>query len=225
MRKVVGIFKNKTFLLLAVLVVLTIFLVVTTILRPEVFQQTFKKLQSFASDISTGKLWREKSQARVFIEDESLKVAFTISPDDQPNLKLFNQKLAIGEAYLDGIALKLDTQSIKKLEPFLPLELIIQIEPERIEFQNGIVPGFASSLVTETTELSTGSARLKMVRYSQTEYSLEIADPEPLLQQATASGQFVLSDKLLQLYPILERVSTIEMNINGKSVSGEVKLK
>ncbi len=205
--------------------VLTSILVLTTILRPDVFQEMFSKINVFASDIASGKLWKEKSQARVYLADGSLKVNFQISTVDQSAVKAFNQKLGVSDEYLQGVAIKIDSESQQKLQSFLPVNLTLEIEDDRIIFQNGIIAGFASSLVTKTMEYATGSSKLKISHYSPTEFLLDITDPEPLLQEATASGKFVLSDKLLPLYPILERVSTIEMSVNGKSVSGEVKLK
>ncbi len=215
----------KTFQLFLVLVVLTSILILTTFLRPDIFQEMFSKISVFASDITTGRLWKEKSQAELFMEDGLLKVNFQISPDDQPAIKIFNQKLRVSEDYLQGIALKIDRDSEQKLQSYLPLNLILDIETDRITFQSGLVPGFVSSFVTETKEIATGSSKLKLSQYSPTEFALEIRDPEPLLQYATASGQFVLSDKLSPVYPILERISTIEMSVNGKSLSGEVRLK
>jgi hypothetical protein len=108
-QKLKRILTHKTFQLLVVLAILTTILVTTTILRPDIFQQAFNKLAVLASDITSGRIWKEKSQARVFIEDGALKIAFTITPEDQITLKKFNQKLAIGDDYLDGLAFKLET--------------------------------------------------------------------------------------------------------------------
>ncbi len=140
-------------------------------------------------------------------------------------MQTFNQKIGLKDEYLDGIAVKLDAVTAQKLQDFLPLHLVLQIDSDSIRFQSGLVTGFASSLVSETKEFATESGKLKYVQYSPTEFQLKITEPYPLIKYATSSGQFVLSDKLLQVYPILERVGTIEMSVNGKSLSGEVKLK
>ncbi len=219
------IFTHKTFQLLAILVFLTIILVASTILRPDVFQNLFSKVKTFGLEVYSGELWKEKSQARVFMEDGSLKISFQITADDRKVLQTFNQKIGLKDEYLDGIAVKLDAVTTQKLQDFLPVQLVLQIDSDSIRFQSGLVTGFASSLVSETKEFATESGKLKYVQYSPTEFQLKITEPYPLIKYATSSGQFVLSDKLLQVYPILERVGTIEMSVNGKSLSGEVKLK
>lgn len=221
MQKFKQIIIHKTFLLFLVLIVLTSILAATTFFRPDLFG----KIKVYALDIYSGKLWKEKSTARVFLEEGSLKIVFDIADEDKANLGKYNNKIGVSSAYLEGLAFKIDDNSQKKLNSFLPLHLDLQIMPDEINFQSGIVPGFASSLVTETKEIATESGKLKFAQYSQNEFQLEIVDPSPLLKYATSSGQFVLSEKLLQLYPILERVGTIKMSVNGKSVSGEVRLK
>lgn len=221
MQKFKQIITHKTFLLFLVLIVLTCILAATTFFRPDLFD----KLRIYATNIYSGNLWKEKSTARVFSESGDLKIQFKIVSADEKNLQIFNQKLGVSRDYIDGISLDLDAASMKKIEQFLPIDLNLVITPESISYKSGIVPGFASSLVTETKEFATDSAKLKLSQYSAAEFKLEIVDPEPLIKYATTSGQFVLSDKLLPLYPILARVGTIEMSVNGKSLSGEVKLK
>jgi hypothetical protein len=216
---------HKTFQLFSILVVLISILALTTIFRPDVFQEMFSRIGIFAADLKSGKMWKEKSQAKLFVEEGSLKINFQITPEDEKSLKFFNQKLGVSDSYLQGIALKIDEATQKKLQSFLPVHLDLQIGEDKIMFDSGILTGFASSLVTETTEFATGSSKLKMSQYSPTQMEVDINQPEPLLQYATSSGQFVLSDKLQPLYPILGRVSAIKMSVNGKSVSGKVKIK
>lgn len=225
MQKLKNLLTHRTFLLFLVLIVLTGVLAVTTFLRPQLLIGSFNHLKVLAGDIYQGKVFAEKSTARVFTESGKVNIQFKIVKNDKNALSQFNQKLGVGEEYLEGISLDLDDATIKRLEDFLPLDLTLLVTPDRVDFKSGIVPGFVSSLVTETKEFSTGSARLKLSQYSAAEFKLEITDPEPLLKYATSSGQFVLSDKLWPLYPILARVGTIEMLVNGKSVSGEVILK
>ncbi len=225
MQKLKNLLTHRTFLLFLVLIVLTVVLAVTTFFRPQIFIETFNHLKNLTQDLYDGRVFAEKSTARVFIENNKLNIEFKVASKDKVALSQINQKLGSEDAYLEGVSIGLDETSIKKLANFLPLELDLQITPDRVEFRSGIVPGFASSLITETKEFSTGSATLKMSQYSASEIKLNITDPEPLLRYATESGKFVLSDKLLPLFPILARVGTIEMSVNGKSVSGEVAFK
>lgn len=197
----------------------------TTFFRPQLLIGSFNRLKVLAGDIYQGKVFAEKSTARVFTESGKVNIQFKIVKSDRNALTQFNQKLGVGEEYLKGISLDLDDVTIKKLADFLPLDLTLLVTPDKVDVKSGIVPGFASSLITETKEFSTGSGKLKMSQFSSSEFKLEIADPEPLLKYATESGQFVLSDKLIPLFPILARVGTIEMSVNGKSVSGNIKVK
>jgi hypothetical protein len=224
-QKLKNLLTHRTFLLFLVLTVLTGFLAVTTFFRPQLLIGSFNRLKDLGGDIYQGRVFAEKSSARVFTESTKVNIQFKIVKNDKSALSQFNQKLGVGEEYLKGIVLDLDDVTIKKLEDYLPLDLTLEVTPDRVNFKSGIVPGFVSSLVTETKEFSTGSGKLKMSQFSSSEFKLEITEPEPLLKYATESGQFVLSDKLLPLFSILARVGTIELLVNGQSVSGGINVK
>lgn len=225
MQKLKQIFIHKTFWLFITLIVLTGVLGVTTYFHPKVFNQTYTSIKSLIGQVYEGNVFKEKSNVRIWIENDDLKTHFTIISEDQDALNDFNQKLGIADDYLKGVSVTLDQASIKKLSEFVPIELDLKITSSGFTFSNGIIQGFASSLIRESKEYSSGSGKLKLEQYSATEYDVKIDEPGPLLQAATASGKLTMSDKLLPLFPILHRVSTIEIKVNGKSVSGEVTLK
>lgn len=219
------IFKSKTVLLFLALIILTILLAEETFYNPKVFSRTFDDLKVLATKLYEGNVFKEKSSAKIWTENQSLKFKFQITSNDKAAINQFNQKLGIGNEYLDGISLDLDPETIKELNNFLPVDVTVKITPESINFSNGGTSGIVSSLVGDAKEYSTGSGKLRYRQSLDTEFQLEITDPEPLLKDATASGKFVLSDKLQPLFPILARVGTIEMNVSGKSVNGNISLK
>ena len=218
-------FKSKTVLLFLALIVLTGLLALETFYNPKVFSQTLGDVKMLAIKLYEGNVFKEKSLVKIRTENQSLKLEFHISPKDQPLLDQFNQKLGVDDGYLEGISIDLDPVTIKKLDNFLPVELTMKVSPQNLNFSSGMFPGFASAVAPETKEFSTGSGKLRFTESSETEFKLEITDPEPLLQEATSAGKFVLSDKLKQLFPILARVSTIEVNVNGKNVNGNISIK
>lgn len=196
----------------------------TTLFKPQLFGGFFNRLGVLAQQVYQGGVFTEKSSAKLWTENNSLKLSFALTKEDQSKMKQFNNNLGVGDDYLEGISLELDPESIQKLSEFLPVNIVLTIEPKKVTFGSSILPTFASSLIKETKEFSTGEGKLKFIKSSDSEFQLVLENPDPLVQYATASGQIVLSDKLRLLFPIMDRVGTIEMLVNGKSISGSIGL-
>lgn len=233
LQRLKNLFKTrKTVLLILLLSILTGFLTLSTLYNPRVLNQAISNVKSVSTEVSdqvtnvsSGEIFREKSTARVWAEGSQLRVQFKVVPEDKVAMAEFNQKLGVDDDYLDGISFELDQESIVRLSNLLPLDLTLSVTGGSLKFDNGVLPGFTSSLITDTIEIATGSGKLNLKRHSASEFTLDVEDPAPLLHHAVTSGQLVLSDKLAQMFPILERVSTIELRVNGKSVNGSFNLK
>ncbi len=216
---------HKTIFLLSLLILLTSILVLTTFFRPQLFGGVFNHLGVFAQQLYQGNVFAEKSTAKIWTEGNNLKIEFILTEDDKQKMQSFNNNLGVKEDYLEGISLELDPESIKKINEFLPVNLGLTIEPKKVSFGSSILPTFVSSLVKDSKEFATEGGKLSFTKSSESEFQLKLDNPQPLLQYATESGQIMMSDKLQLLFPIMDRVGTIEMLVNGKSISGEVRLK
>lgn len=216
---------HKTIFLFGLLILLTGILVLTTLFRPQLFGGVFNRFGVLAQQIYQRNIFAEKSSIKLWTENTALKLEFSLTKEDKQKMQVFNKNLGIGNDYLQGISLELDPESIQKLSEFLPVNVALTIEPKRISFASSILPTFASSLIKENKEFATEGGKLKFSKSSDSEFQLVMEDPRPLLKYATESGQIMMSDKLHLLFPILDRVGTIEMLVNGKSVSGSIEIK
>ena len=167
----------------------------------------------------------ESSTADVFIEDGYLRFTFKIDNNDKLKVIEFNRRLGVGGDYLDGVSIKLDPDSLNRLQPMLPVHVKLDFDDSKVSFSsqasNLLSPGFSG----QNYNIATGSGKLGFQAKDAQNFELQIQDPEPVLQYATGSGQLHLSTKLNPLFPILEKVSSINLTVNGKNVQGEMRLK
>lgn len=136
------------------------------------------------------------SKAYLKLDNSQVKVDFKIMPQDQLAAREFSQNLGLN---FQSLSLKFDDDTTMNLKNYLPMELNLKISPKELQFSN---------------------QSLK----SAGDYQIKLADPAKALMEATQSGQFYLSPILESLFPILEKVATIDLSA-GRSVSGDVKLK
>jgi hypothetical protein len=167
----------------------------------------------------------ERSSTDLYIEDGYLKFKSKITNNDKLKVIEFNRRLGVSGDYLEGVAIKLDPDSLSKLQPLMPVHVSLDFDNDRVNFfsqgKNLLSPGFSG----QNANISTGSGKLSFQANNAQSFNLEIQDPEPVLQYATQSGQLHLSSKLNGLFPILDRVAIINLTVNGKNINGEVKLK
>lgn len=227
MNKVVKFLKHykRSLILSGVLLLLIIALGFQIYLNPQFLVQAYQKEVVLAQQIRSGELWAQKSTAKVWVDGQSLKLQFDVVDRDKPMLEQFNQNLGTNDDYLKGISVDLDPQTIQFLQQFTPITLTLKITDHQIGFKSSEIPGFASSFIKDEKQFATESGNLDLKISSNDEFQLNIQDPEPLVKYATHSGQLNLSSKLNPLFPLLERVSTIRMMVNGKSINGVLNLK
>jgi hypothetical protein len=167
----------------------------------------------------------EASTAEFFIQEGYLKFNFKVTNNDKLKAIEFNRRLGVGGDYLEGISFKLDPDSLNKLQPIMPIHVNLNIDDDKVTFSskgsNLLSPGFSG----QNYNIATGSGKLSFQAKDSQSFDLQIQDPEPVLQYATGSGQLHLSSKLNPMFPILQKVATIKVSVDGKNVNGEVTLK
>lgn len=167
----------------------------------------------------------EKSRAKVYIQDSNLRIDFAVSKKDYSDFKAYFNNLNIEEDISYGISVGLDENSIKYLEKMLPQDLILKISGNKLQFSSSNSIALSSSLPAKNYEISTGSAYLKLKAVNDKNYNLEIKDPELVLGFATKSGQIKLSSEAEGMFPILHKIDTINLRVNGDNLEGTIVLK
>lgn len=174
----------------------------------------------------------QKSSAEVYLEGDPLaasgqkiKISFNISKDDQVKALEFSERLGVSTDWISGMYLDLDKESQSKIAPMLPIKVDLNFEDKRVSFKNSTGANLYSAAAFKDIEFATGSARFSLKALNERDFSLNLKEPEKLLKYATSSGQISLSKKLYNMFQIAQNIDTINMTVNGKSVSGEIQLK
>lgn len=168
---------------------------------------------------------KQKSQAQISFSDSSINISFLINPKDQIAMQQFSSNLGVGSDWTKGINFKLDQDSVKFLSKIMPSKLSLSFSPKEIDFSNQGLYFLNSSLPSQSYSLATGSAHLNLERESGENFNLTISDPKPLVEYASSSGKLYLSNQLQSLFPIMDKVATIELKVNGGNLQGSIKLK
>lgn len=213
-----SLFKKKflfTVILSVLLVFSVIFLTVTQIIPNKKF------LRQILED--TFKV--ERSSVDVFIEGNHLNFKFKIVKKETPNFSKFAQNLGVNLSVFDNLSLELDKDSLEKISSILPVTLFLEIDPKSIKFSDKSLNPLKSAISKSTFNFATGSGKLELNSESAQDFYINITDPKPLLEYATASGQINLSKKTYDMFPILSKIARMELRVNGRSMSGEFVLR
>lgn len=166
-----------------------------------------------------------RSSADLSIRDNYLDVSLNIDPKDQPQAEIFFKNLGVDMEGAKNISVGLDQQTLDKVSPLMPLNVAVVFDEKSLSFKNNQLSSLSSSLANTNYEISSGSAKMVFKSSSDREFSLLITDPKPLLEFATTSGKLHVSSLLNPVVPILAKMDRIEIQVDGKSVKGEVRLK
>ncbi len=161
--------------------------------------------------------------ADIFIEDSSLKVKFSI--ENENKVQEFLNNLSLTDSVLDGLSLELDSYSLDRLSQILPAKVKITIDGKNLSFKspNQVILKNPSSKYSY--KLATKSGSLVFNNSDLQNFNLEVENPEILVKFATESGKLILSEKLDDLFPILSKISKMELKVYNKAISGEIVLK
>lgn len=167
----------------------------------------------------------EKSQARVYLEGDSLKLDFDISAKDKANFEVFSNNLGVGSLWSKGITLELNKESIDLIDQNLPALVFLSFSPKEVTFSSGNISFLNSSLPTKNYEIATSSGRASLKVSSEQDYNLEIKDPPPLFKMATSSSKLYLSSEIDGLLELSSKIDTISLQVKNQSVNGYIRLK
>lgn len=157
----------------------------------------------------------EKSKVTVALDGNFLVFKFNkITQNDKPRLLNLLYKLGINQQVLNGFKIEVDEKTRNVLSDFLPLNLDMEIGDKSLEFKNSSFTSLKSAVSSDSYHLASGSASLDFTASDDKVVRVSILEPAQILNYASGSGQLRLSPKLNGLFPILERVSKIELNIN-----------
>jgi hypothetical protein len=167
----------------------------------------------------------KRSTVLIFVDNQKLKLKFNIEEKDKQNMNLFAQNISSQSAWLNGVGIGLDQNTLNKLSQSLPLTLNLRVTPKSLVFYNNGVPNLSSSLPQTHYQLATASSFLNWESSSAENFSLEVKDPKPLFDVATSSGRIDLSAKMEGLFPTLEKIATIKLEVRGDNIKGEIILR
>lgn len=167
----------------------------------------------------------ERSQAKVYLEGNSLKFDFDISKKDQEDFEAFSKNLGVDSAWSKGITLELNQESIDLIDQNLPALVYLTFSPNQVTFSSGDISFLNSSLPTKNYEIATSSGRASLKVNSEQDYSLEVKDPSPLLKMATSSSRLYISSEIEDLLELSSKIDTINLQVKNQSLSGFIRLK
>lgn len=167
----------------------------------------------------------EVSTATVSKNEGELRIDFDIASKDKQNADIFLARLGASSTVLEGMSLEMGEGVLRRFDKILPLRLKLNFEGKDLVFRNGNISELFSGLSDEFFEYGTGSAKLKFKGQDERNFKLDIDNPKDVLVYATSSGALKLSKKISPVFPILENIDRIKIEMNGKSVMGRIELR
>lgn len=167
----------------------------------------------------------EKSFAQVSLDKQTLKINFDIDPKDQDKVNAFSKNLSVSSDWQKGIELTLGKEEAEKIAYILPLRVNLGFEPKKLSLRSSSLPDLKSAINTKNYEIATNSSKLSLKMANAQDFKLIVERPDGIIKHSTASGDLVVTPKLEKLFPISGKIARIEVQVNGKSINGEIELK
>lgn len=167
----------------------------------------------------------EKSTADIMIDDTKVRMEFSIARGDIDVLNRFNKKLGVSDKWLDGLSFNIDKETAQRLSSSLPTMVVLKFDDKGLTFSNETIGLIAPSFNKKNFAYATGSATLTLLSNNDTDYNLKVEDPGVLVRESTPSGTFYLSNRLSNFVPLLDKISTFDIKVSGKNISGYLQLK
>lgn len=165
-----------------------------------------------------------KSRVELSLEEKILNLKFTINPQDEAGLLVFNQKLGISEDWTKGISLELDESITSQIGSSFPNQLKLNFQDNKLEFSSDGL-SYGNPLSSKTFSLATNSASFQVNAKSAQDFTIDIFDPNQVVYLATNSGKLRLADQANLIFPILSRIARINVRMQNKVVNGYIQLK
>lgn len=217
-------FKSKKWVIpgLLILIILSIGIFVKVAFDTNLFGSDFRTmvLGTFQKNP-----FKKQSAVKASLIDSKLNLAFDIIEEDKTKFTTFVYNWFGVVESIETLNFGIDESAKAMLSQSLPVNLSLMISEKSIQFYSRSIPGLQNPLIKNDYEFATGSSTLKVEYSDSSKYHLKIEDPKDLVNYATSSGILTASSKLEGLFKSLPKVATIELNVNGKNVSGFIKLK
>lgn len=217
-------FKSKKLAIpsLLVLIFLAVGVFMTVSLGPDFWSQDFKSrfLASFSQNP-----FKKQSAIKVSLEDLKINLKFDLIEEDQPKFAVFVGNWFGVSEEINSLSLGIDENIKNMLSQNLPVDLKLTINEKSLGFSSNKVSSLQNALIKNDIDFATGSGRIKVKYTDASKYQLQIENPADLATYATSSGMLSASTKIEGLFKTLPKVATIELNVNGKNISGQIVLK
>lgn len=216
-------FKSRKWTVL--LLLLLIFLSIVVFIK---FSLGFNSLEDFKVrflNSFTQNPFRKQSQVNVSLADSKLNLNFDLIEEDKPKFGIFINKWFGTNEEIHSISIGIDENTAAFLAGSLPIQLNISVNENQLEFKNQSIPTLQNALIKNDFDFATGSGKLSIKFTDPSKYQINIENPAELAFYATSSGILTVSTKIEGLFKSLPKIATIEMNVNGKNISGSIRLK
>ncbi len=217
-------FKSKkwTIPLLLVLISLAIGVFLLVSLGSDFFKGDLKS--RFLGNFSQNP-FKKQSQVTASLVDSKINLNFDLIPEDKAKFAWFIENWFETSEEITSLSFGIDENMKAMLAQNLPVDLKLIVAEKSLTFNSSIVPDLQNPLVKSDIEFATGSSKLNVQYTDSGKYQLKVEDPSDLANYATSSGKLTASSKLEGLFKTLPKVATIEMRVNGKNISGLIRLK
>lgn len=217
-------FKSKKWLvpLLLVLIILAAGVFLRVSLGEEFWKGDF---QSRVLGSISRNPFRRQSQVKASLIDSKINLSFDLAEEDKPKFASFVQNWFGIDEEIKTLSFGIDDNLATMINQNLPVNLNLKVSDKSLEFNSQMVAGLQNAMVKNDIEFATGSSKLNAQVTDSSKYQFKIDDPADLANYATASGMLITSSKIEGLFKTLPKVATIELNVNGKNISGKIVLK
>lgn len=217
-------FKSKRWqiLLLLSLIILSIGIFIKFAIGTDAFSSDVRSM--FLGTFSQNP-FKKQSEVKVSIIDSKVHLNFEITEEDKAKFASFIKNWFNTDEEIKSLSFGIDEQMTSALKSNLPVELNLTISDKSLNFNSQLIPGLQNALIKKDIEFASGSGKLNAQFTDSSKYQINLENPADLVDYATSSGVLTASSKLEPLFKTLPKVATIELNVNGRNISGKIVLR